>query len=152
MNGGWDPTLCPDPVSCAENCAVEGVDYSGYGIAVDGDSVTMKLFLTNGSTTTLASPRAYLLSDDSTYDMFKLLNQEIAYDVDVSQLPCGTNGALYLSEMLPDGGFNNDTNPAGAKYGTGYCDAQCPKTPFVVNDGTYEVRISSDSVAVHLTI
>lgn len=143
VTGGWDPTLCPDGVSCAENCAVEGVDYSGYGISVDGNAVTMKLFLPDGNSTKLASPRAYLLADDSHYDMFKLLNQEISYDVDVSQLPCGTNGALYLSEMLSDGGFNNDTNPAGAKYGTGYCDAQCPRTPFVVKGGTYEVRIST---------
>lgn len=141
---GWDPTLCPDGVSCAENCAVEGVDYSGYGIAVEGDAVTMRLFLRNeDNSTKLASPRAYLLADENTYDMFKLLNQEITYDVDVSQVPCGINGALYLSEMLADGGYNNDTNPAGAKYGTGYCDAQCPRTPFVVNDGTYEVSLAA---------
>lgn len=31
--------------------------------------------------------------------MFKLLNQEFTFDVDVSQLPCGVNGALYFVEM-----------------------------------------------------
>ena len=114
INGGWNSTLCPDGVTCAQNCAVEGVDYSSYGIAVSGNSVTLNLFLQNGNTTTLASPRAYLLANESQYDMFQLLNQEIAYDVDVSQVPCGINGALYLSEMLADGGYDAQTNPAGA--------------------------------------
>jgi cellulose 1,4-beta-cellobiosidase len=140
VNGGWNSTLCPDGATCAENCAVEGVDYGSYGIQVNGSAITMNLFLQNGNTTSLASPRAYLLANDNTYDMFKLLNQEITYDIDVSGVPCGVNGALYLSEMLSDGGYNAKTNPAGAKYGTGYCDAQCPVTPFVVANGTTEVK------------
>ena len=60
----------------------------------------MNLFLNNAGVTTLASPRAYLLANETQYDMFKLLNKEITYDIDVSQVPCGINGALYLSEML----------------------------------------------------
>ena len=59
--------------------------------------------------------------------MFKLLNQEFTFDVDVSNLPCGLNGALYLAQMDADGGMSRYSgNKAGAKYGTGYCDAQCP--------------------------
>lgn len=28
----WNPSLCPDPVTCAKNCALDGADYSGaYG-------------------------------------------------------------------------------------------------------------------------
>ena len=102
----------------------------------------MNLYLNNAGVTTLASPRAYLLANETQYDMFKLLNQEITYDIDVSQVPCGINGALYLSEMLADGGYNSQTNPAGAKYGTGYCDAQCPKTPFVFTNGTTEANLA----------
>ena len=35
------------------------------------------------------------------------------------------HGALYFSEMSADGGLSKySTNKAGAKYGTGYCDAQ----------------------------
>jgi len=46
-------------------------------------------------------------------------------DVDVSNLPCGLNGAVYFSEMEADGGAGKyPTNKAGAKYGTGYCDSQ----------------------------
>ena len=25
----WDPALCPDPQTCAESCAFEGVDAAG---------------------------------------------------------------------------------------------------------------------------
>ncbi len=60
------------------------------------------------------------------YKMFKLKNREFTLDVDVSTLPCGVNGALYFVEMEADGGKSHPGNNAGAKYGTGYCDAQCP--------------------------
>ena len=33
---------------------------------------------------------------------------------------------MYFSEMAADGGKGVGNNAAGAKYGTGYCDAQCP--------------------------
>jgi cellulose 1,4-beta-cellobiosidase len=59
--------------------------------------------------------------------MFKLNGQEFSFDVDVSNLPCGLNGALYFVQMDADGGLSKyPGNKAGAKYGTGYCDAQCP--------------------------
>ena len=59
--------------------------------------------------------------------MFNLLNREFTFDVDLSSLDCGLNGALYFVEMAADGGKGSySTNQAGAKYGTGYCDAQCP--------------------------
>jgi len=53
------------------------------------------------------------------------LNREFTFDVDVSTLPCGMNGAVYFSEMPADGD-SSSSNQAGAEYGTGYCDAQCP--------------------------
>ncbi|KAF8847252.1 concanavalin A-like lectin/glucanase [Acephala macrosclerotiorum] len=55
---------------------------------------------------------------------------ELTFDVDVSKVPCGINGALYLSEMDATGKASG-LNQAGAKYGTRYCDAQCPKNTFV---------------------
>lgn len=57
--------------------------------------------------------------------MFQLINKEFTFTVDVSQMPCGINGALYFVEMDKTGNMGNGNN-AGAKYGTGYCDAQCP--------------------------
>jgi len=126
-DNNWDTTICPDPKTCAQNCAIDGADYSAtYGITTSGNALTLK-FVTKGQYSTNIGSRVYLMASDSQYQMFKLKNQEIAFDVDVSKLPCGLNGALYLVEMAADGGMSAyPTNKAGAKYGTGYCDAQCP--------------------------
>jgi len=40
-----------------------------------------------------------LLDNEDEYKLFSLKNKEFTFDVDVSQLPCGLNGALYLVEM-----------------------------------------------------
>ena len=126
----WDATLCPDPVTCAKNCALDGADYTGtYGITTSGDALTLG-FVTGNN----VGSRVYLLDDETTYHEFKLLNQEFTFDVDVSKLPCGLNGALYLTQMDADGGMAKyPTNKAGAKYGTGYCDAQCPQDIKFIN-------------------
>ncbi|EJF67240.1 cellobiohydrolaseI [Dichomitus squalens LYAD-421 SS1] len=124
----WDTSLCPDPATCAQNCALDGADYSGtYGITTSGNALTLK-FVTNGPYSTNIGSRVYLMDTaDSKYQLFNLKNQEFTFDVDVSQLPCGLNGALYFVEMDADGGTSRfSTNKAGAKYGTGYCDTQCP--------------------------
>jgi len=62
------------------------------------------------------------------YQMFKLMGNELAFDVELSTLDCGLNGALYFVAMESDGGKSSyPSNKAGAKYGTGYCDAQCAR-------------------------
>mmetsp|Transcript_38755 Transcript_38755/g.89448 ORF Transcript_38755/g.89448 Transcript_38755/m.89448 type:complete len:793 (-) Transcript_38755:103-2481(-) len=122
----WDNSLCPSNTECAANCALEGVSASKYestyGITeVDGG---VRLNFVTGSNT---GSRLYLLDDDGeNYKMFYLKNREFAIDVDVSELQCGMNGAMYFVEMEADGGKAFAGNNAGAKYGTGYCDAQCP--------------------------
>ncbi|KIJ47804.1 glycoside hydrolase family 7 protein, partial [Sphaerobolus stellatus SS14] len=129
----WNATLCPDGTTCAQNCALDGADYEGtYGITTSGNALTMK-FVTDSTQKNIGS-RVYMLADDSNYEMFKLLNQEFTFDVDVSNLPCGLNGALYFSQMDADGGMSKyATNKAGAKYGTGYCDSQCPRDIKFIN-------------------
>jgi len=118
----WDATLCPDDTTCAANCALDGADYSGtYGITTSGNALTLK-FVTGAN----VGSRTYLMDSETTYKKFELLGQEFTFDVDVSKLPCGLNGALYFVPMAADGGISA-TNKAGAKYGTGYCDAQCPR-------------------------
>ena len=97
---------------------------------MNGDALTLNLYIQNGNVTSMSLPRVYLLQGDTVYDLFKLLNQEITFDMGVSKVPCGINGALYLSEMSPIAG-TNALNAAGAKYGTGYCDARCPKQNFM---------------------
>ncbi len=62
------------------------------------------------------------------YQMFTLLGNEFTFDVDLSTVDCGLNAALYFVGMEEDGGMKSfSTNKAGAKYGTGYCDAQCAR-------------------------
>jgi len=126
----WDSGYCPDAQSCTENCYLEGVsaaEYrSTYGISTSGDSMTLK-FVTEGQYSKNIGSRTYLLdSNPDQYYMFYLLNKEFTFTVDVSELPCGLNGALYFVEMEEDGGLKYPGNNAGPSYGTGYCDAQCP--------------------------
>lgn len=67
------------------------------------------------------------MANNTEYELFKVLNQEFSFDVDVSNLPCAYNGAVYFTEMAADGGLSKyPNNKAGAQYGTGYCDSQCP--------------------------
>ncbi|KAF9070425.1 glycoside hydrolase family 7 protein [Rhodocollybia butyracea] len=98
-----------------------------YGVTTSGDALTLK-FVTVSEQANVGS-RLYLMApgSETEYQLFHLLNQEFTFDVDVSQLPCGINGALYFSQMDADGGVSRfPTNKAGAQYGTGYCDSQCP--------------------------
>ena len=126
----WDSTLCPDAATCTQNCVLEGVtsqDWtSPYGVTSSGNSLKLG-FVTQGPYSKNIGSRNYLMSDDDTYYMFKLKNREFTFDVDVSNLPCGLNGALYFVAMDQDGGkAKYSTNKGGARYGEGYCDAQCP--------------------------
>ena len=133
----WNSTFCPDGVTCAANCALDGADYPGtYGVNAAGSALTLK-FVTNGQYSKNIGSRLYLMASDTKYYMFKLLNKEFTvsmpihglhhltanhdqFDADVSQLPCGLNGALYFIEMDEDGGLSKYSgNKAGAKYGTG---------------------------------
>jgi len=124
----WNMTICPDPITCATTCAIEGVSYQEtYGITTNGDSLRLN-FVTKGQYDTNVGSRVYLMADQLHYQKFNLLGNEFTFDVDVSQLPCGLNGALYFVEMAADGGLSQfPYNKAGAQYGTGYCDAQCPQ-------------------------
>lgn len=93
--------------------------------------------------------RVYLLETDTKYQMFNLLNQEFTFDVDMSQLPCGLNGAVYFVSMDADGGMaKNPNNKAGAKFGTGYCDTQCPHDIKFISG---EVSDLTDSFSLRLT-
>jgi len=129
----WDASSCPDDVTCAQNCALDGAQYqSTYGVSTSGNSLHLG-FVTQSQQKNVGS-RLYLMADESHYEMFKLLGQEFTFDVDVSKLPCGMNGALYFVSMDADGGSSKfPANKAGAKYGTGYCDSQCPRDIKFIN-------------------
>jgi len=110
----WNKSLCPSNTACATNCAIEGSDYSGtYGITTSGNQLNLK-FVTKGQYSTNIGSRTYLMQDTNNYQMFNLIGNEFSFDVDLSQLPCGLNGALYFVSMPQKG-----QGTPGAKYGTG---------------------------------
>ncbi len=84
----------------------------------DGGSLFLRQLRDDGSVT---SPRLYLLAEgEKKYRDAAASGKEVSFDADVFKLPCGMNGALYLSEMEADGGqAKNPLNTAGAAYGTG---------------------------------
>ncbi|KAF3057413.1 Glucanase [Daldinia childiae] len=96
-------------------------DYAAMGVSTSDDAVTLYHYVNSGGALNPASPRIYLLDAEGEYVMMNLLNQELSVDVDYSAVPCGENGAFYLSEMKADGGGSS----GGAAAGQGYCDAQC---------------------------
>lgn len=87
-------------------------------MTTSGNSITLK-FVTVGQYATNVGSRLYLLASDTEYQEFSLLNKEFTFDVDVSNLPCGLNGAVYFVAMAADGGMSQyPGNKAGAKYGS----------------------------------
>mmetsp|Transcript_52811 Transcript_52811/g.136372 ORF Transcript_52811/g.136372 Transcript_52811/m.136372 type:complete len:470 (+) Transcript_52811:71-1480(+) len=125
----WVDSICKDPVECAKTCALEAITSeqyrNSYGISEMDGGLNLK-FVSKTKYGDDFGSRVYLKEDENSYKMFKLKNREFAMDVDVANLPCGLNGAVYFVEMDERGGLGQGQNAAGAKYGTGYCDAQCP--------------------------
>jgi cellulose 1,4-beta-cellobiosidase len=130
----WDSSICGSDgtsKSCAEKCAVGAVpkeQWKGtYGVTSHKGGVDLG-FVTEGPYSKNVGSRMYVLNGDH-YRQFHVLGKEISFEVNLADMPCGTNGALYFVEMPADGGLSEDSglNKAGPKYGTGYCDAQCPR-------------------------
>ncbi|PSS05283.1 glycosyl hydrolase family 7 protein [Coniella lustricola] len=124
----WNTAICDTDVTCAEDCCLDGADYSStYGVSSSGSSLTLD-FVTENSNGENVGSRLYLMGSATEYETFTLLGKEFTFDVDVSALGCGLNGALYFVSMDADGGLSEYSgNKAGAAYGTGYCDSQCPR-------------------------
>lgn len=125
----WDPTLCPDGAACAENCALGAIpedEWSGtLGIKKESEGVSLG-FVTQSAYAKNVGSRLYMLESESEYKMFKMLNKEMSFDVDLKNMPCGLNAAIYFVEMDSTGNAGG-ANKAGAAYGTGYCDGQCAR-------------------------
>jgi len=133
----WD---CTDHQTCNTQCVVEGADkeYSGtYGVKASGNKLELG-FITQGPYSKNIGSRTYLMENDYAYKLFQLKNKEFTYTVDDSNLGCGLNGALYFVQMDADGGKSQYGN-AGAEYGLGYCDAQCPHDIKFINGEANDV-------------
>jgi len=124
----WVSGLCSDPLQCAMDCEIDGADYMGtYGVKTNRYKDGVELaYVTESRYSANYGSRLYVMDSEDTYKMYKLKNREFSITVDVSNLPCGLNGAIYFVEMDKKGDWDGRSNTAGAKYGTGYCDAQCP--------------------------
>lgn len=118
---------CSGEADCTK-CALEGADYSNtYGVTTSGNSLSLQFVKQHSFGKNIGS-RLYLMSGTDKYQTFTLSGNELSFDVDLSQIECGLNSALYFVAMDADGGkAKYPTNTAGAKFGTGYCDAQCAR-------------------------
>jgi len=126
-DGKWSEASCPSAETCAKKCELEGLNVADYSQKVGLDPIAGGVRLHHVAPKGAVASRVYLLEDRDHYRMFKLKNREFSVTVDASTPPCGLNGALYFVEMPRDGGKDGALNNAGAAYGTGYCDAQCPR-------------------------
>jgi hypothetical protein len=90
--------------------------YTNIGVTSDGKSLSQKYVIHNSWGDTVGS-RLYLLAPGGqAYQLFKLINKELTYDINLAQIPCGLNAAFYTVEMAEKG------SGVGATYGDGYCD------------------------------
>ncbi|KAI0448510.1 glycoside hydrolase [Xylaria acuta] len=143
----WNTTLCPDGRTCAENCAIDGGQYKEvYGVTTSSDVLTMK-YVTYFEFSSNTGSRLFLMNGTEKYQMFSPLGNEFSFDVDLSQVGCGLNAALSFVSMDEDGGASRyNLNKAGAHYGTGYCDASCPRDlRFINGKGNSEDWIPSNT-------
>jgi len=93
--------------SNVDNCVLEGVSKNKYentyGVQQIQDGVKLKYVTEHESGVNVGS-RLYVMDDDENYKLFYLKNREFSFEVDVSELQCGMNGAMYFSEMPANGG------------------------------------------------
>nr|BAF57426.1 putative glycosyl hydrolase family7 [uncultured symbiotic protist of Mastotermes darwiniensis] len=109
--------------------AHRGADQLDYekevGVVTSGGTISQRLVSTYKGKKVIGS-RLYLMTeDDKYYQLFNFVGKEITYTVDMSQIPCSVNAALYTSEMPKGGKPTKDDANLGAQGGTGYCDANC---------------------------
>lgn len=137
-NQRWDSRLCSNQEECSKNCEIDAISNYTERTGVTNfnqsdNSVNLKLVVSEDKKTKKKNigSRIYHLDQHGHYVMYKLKGKEISFDVDLSRLGCGLNGAFYLAEMDMHGGSKNqsfmNSNHSGSYYGTGYCDAQCPQ-------------------------
>ncbi|KAK1672339.1 glycoside hydrolase [Colletotrichum godetiae] len=155
----WDLAQCNTTASCTSTCALEGADAQsykdGYGITTTGGNTLSQKFVTLNAFSSNVNSRVFLLDPGGVdrYQTFMLMENELAFDVELSSVECAINSALYFVAMEDDGGMARyPTNEAGARYGTGYCDASCPRSNrFVGGKANIEDWVPSDTDQVRGT-
>jgi hypothetical protein len=68
----WNTAECPDLVTCAANCSLDGAAYgSTYSISTSGNALTLDF-----DTGSNVGSRVYLMDGRNHYEEFMLMNQE----------------------------------------------------------------------------
>lgn len=142
--------------SSQESCFLQGSDkksYQGtYGIFVGADPKNTEVGLGYAALGQYASTpnygsRVFVTDMDAAgggYYLFKLINRELSFTINLRNVPAGMNAAVYLVSMDSLGNLGAESrsgvkNAAGWTRGVGYCDAQCPTDlKFVQNLGWRE--------------
>ena len=92
----------------------------GVVTSTDGLKLSQRLVSTYKDIKPIGSRLYIMTEDEKQYEKFNFVGKEFTYTVDMSEIPCGVNAALYTSEMPKNGKGAN-----GPPCGTGYCDANC---------------------------
>ncbi|KAK5662371.1 hypothetical protein OQA88_8281 [Cercophora sp. LCS_1] len=135
----WSDRICNTSENCTANCALEGAGNYRlyYGITSANDSISLG-YVTRIDFAKNVGSRVYMMESTDRYQMFTLLGNEFAFDVDLSTVECGINSALKFVAMDQDGGMAKyPTNKAGAEYGTGVVTRfdTTAVTQFFIQDG-----------------
>ncbi|KAJ4161916.1 hypothetical protein BFJ63_vAg13185 [Fusarium oxysporum f. sp. narcissi] len=117
-----------DKDTCPVDCCIEGADYQAHGISTDDTSLTLDLGA-SAPHTPKDLIRVFALKEDERYLAPRLIDQrdsEYTFDLEIRNVPSGYKARVSLNWMWPDGGKSEAKgDKAGARYGTGYCDATC---------------------------
>jgi len=103
----------------------DGTSDSTY-IAQTGGTIVGGIAITGDSLNVQHDRRIYLASecsnsfDPKTFKQLKLLDRTLSYTVDLSNVGCACNAALYLVAMPA---YNQNNQPDPTKCGDYYCDA-----------------------------
>jgi hypothetical protein len=118
---------------------------SGEKLINVGGAGMDELTLTYGGAD-VGGPRVYLIEEDGVNEnyMFMLKNQEFAFDVELSTMPCGFNAALYFVGMT--------ANEGGAENGTNYCDAQAVAGVFCSEMDIMEANTVAQQFTTHACV
>merc|ERR1712070_816925 len=123
---------CKDGMTktCAKDCSVGAWPKDQwekpYGVNKTNSGINLG-YVTQGPYSLNVGSRLFITEGDDEYKQFHLIGKEVSLTVDMSNTHCGLNGAIYFVEMDKHGDKGVGENNAGAAYGTGYCDAQCPR-------------------------
>ncbi|KAJ3114991.1 hypothetical protein HK100_001495 [Physocladia obscura] len=90
---------------------------------------------TSGTSLTMGSNRLYLVNPAQTaYEPIYLKNRKLTFTMDISEIPCGMNAAMYFTAIN-----------LSSEIGYGYCDGQNTCNEFDVTEG----NIGGQQVTAH---